>query len=160
MKSGWAALVAAPHAAFIAADGVGDSIVPVLEMSHPSWVPEVAVEPSVVGYAFASVLFYGTGGWAWTTGTATRSQLLGKTGGATPGAIEQAPLNLNGWTAGAGLSYGFWHNWEVFGEYRYTGYQSSSAAFPLSLHTTTSTTTVSSVVGGLNFRFDPFIPRY
>jgi opacity protein-like surface antigen len=113
-----------------------------------------------LGYALANVLFYGTGGWAWATGTATRTQIVGKTGGATPGTIEQSPLNLNGWVAGAGLAYGFWHNWEVFGEYRYTSYQGNTAAFPIALHSTTLTTTVSSVVGGLSFKFDPFIPRY
>jgi len=113
-----------------------------------------------LGYVLGNVLFYGTGGWAWSNGTTTRAQLVGKSGGATPGTIEQTSLNLNGWTAGAGLGYGFWHNWEVFGEYRYTGYQSNTAAFPVSQHSTTSTTTVSSVIGGLNFRFDPFITRY
>jgi opacity protein-like surface antigen len=113
-----------------------------------------------LGYVLGNVLFYGTGGWAWSSGTTTRSQLVGKTGGATPGTVEQTTLSLNGWTAGAGLGYGFWHNWEVFGEYRYTSYQANTAAFPVSLHTTTSSTTVSSVMGGLNFRFDPFVPRY
>jgi outer membrane immunogenic protein len=113
-----------------------------------------------LGYVLGNVLFYGTGGWAWTNGTTTRAQLVGKTGSATPGTIEQTSLNLNGCTAGAGLGYGFWHNWEVFGEYRYTSYQSNTAAFPISAHSTTSTTTVSSVIAGLNFRFDPFIPRY
>jgi outer membrane immunogenic protein len=113
-----------------------------------------------LGYALASVLFYGTGGWAWTNGTATRSQVVGKTGNAIPGTIEQAAVSLNGWTAGGGLAYGFWHNWEVFGEYRYTSYHANTAAFPIAQRSTTSTTIVSSIVGGLNFKFDPFIPRY
>jgi outer membrane immunogenic protein len=113
-----------------------------------------------LGYALASVLLYGTGGWAWTNGTATRTQVVGKTGNATPGISEQAPASLNGWTAGGGLAYGFWHNWEVFAEYRYTSFESNTAAFPIAQRSTTSTTTVSSIVGGLNFKFDPFIPRY
>jgi opacity protein-like surface antigen len=113
-----------------------------------------------LGYALANVLLYGTGGWAWTSETATRTQLTGKTSVATPGTIETAPANLNGWVAGAGLAFGFWHNWEVFGEYRYTSYQTISIAFPAALHTTTFTTSGSSVIAGLNFKIDPFIPRY
>lgn len=113
-----------------------------------------------LGYAFANVLVYGTGGWAWTSGTAIRTQLVGKTGAATPGIIEQAPANLNGWVAGAGLAYGFWHNWEVFGEYRYTSYQAISIPFPVAARTTTFATSGSSVIAGLNFKFDPFVTRY
>jgi outer membrane immunogenic protein len=113
-----------------------------------------------LGYALASVLFYGTGGWAWTNSTATRTQVVGRTGNATPGSGEQAPASLDGWTAGGGLAYGFWHNWEVFAEYRYTSYQANTAVFAIAQRSTTSTTTVSSIVGGLNFKFDPFIPRY
>jgi opacity protein-like surface antigen len=113
-----------------------------------------------LGYALASVLVYGTGGWAWTNTTATRTQTVGKTGNATPGTVEQAAASLYGWTAGGGLAYGFWHNWEAFAEYRYTSYQSNTAAFPIAQRSTTSTTTASSIVGGVNFKFDPFIPRY
>jgi opacity protein-like surface antigen len=113
-----------------------------------------------VGYAIANVLLYGTGGWAWTDSTATRTQLVGKTGKANPGTIESIPENLNGWTAGAGLAYGFWHNWELFAEYRYTSYGSNSVTFPIAQRSTSSTTTANSIAGGLSFKFDPFITRY
>jgi opacity protein-like surface antigen len=113
-----------------------------------------------LGYALGSVLVYGTGGWAWTNTTAIRTQTVGKTGNATPGTVEQAPASLFGWTAGGGLAYGFWHNWEVFAEYRYTSFQPNTVAFATAQRSTTSTTTASSIVGGVNFKFDPFIPRY
>lgn len=152
---------------FVASVSTGDDIT--TSFSNPAGTnvhteeSQTVVSGSVrarLGYALANVLFYGTGGWAWVNGTATRNQVVGKTGNATPGTIEQAPANLNGWTAGAGLAYGFWHNWELFGEYRYTSYQSSTAVFPIALRSTTSTTTVNSLMGGLNFKFDPFITRY
>jgi outer membrane immunogenic protein len=111
-----------------------------------------------VGYAIANVLIYGIGGWAWTDATTTRTQLAGKTGKANPGTVESVTENLNGWTAGAGLAYGFWHNWEVFAEYRYTSYLSSNVGFLLAQRSTASTTTTNSIAGGLSFKFDPSSP--
>jgi opacity protein-like surface antigen len=113
-----------------------------------------------LGYAFSHVLLYGIGGWAFTDATATRTQLVGKSGKAGPGTIESMPANLNGWTAGAGIGYGFWHNWEVFAEYRYTSYLSDGLNFLVSQRSTSFTTSVNSITGGLSFRFDPFITRY
>jgi opacity protein-like surface antigen len=113
-----------------------------------------------LGYAFSHVLIYGIGGWAFMDATVTRTQLIGKSGNAGPGAIETMPQNLNGWTAGAGIGYGFWHNWEVFAEYRYTGYLSDGLNFLVSQRSTSLTTSVNSITGGLSLRFDPFITRY
>ena len=113
-----------------------------------------------LGYAITHVLLYGIGGWAFTDATATRTQIVGKSGKAGPGTIESIPENLNGWTAGAGIGYGFWHNWEVFAEYRYTSYLSNDVTYQISQRSTTSTTSVNSIIGGLSFRFDPFITRY
>jgi outer membrane immunogenic protein len=109
---------------------------------------------------FGSVLVYGTGGWAWTRATATRTQIVGKTGNATAGTVETSPADLNGWTAGAGLSYGFWRNWELFGEYRYTSYQALNSVYAVAGRVTNSTTTVNSFAAGLSFKFNPFISRY
>jgi opacity protein-like surface antigen len=112
------------------------------------------------GYGFGSFLVYGTGGWAWTQATATRVQVVGKTGNATAGTLESGPANLNGWTAGAGLSYGFWRNWELFGEYRYTSFQALNSVYGVAGRVTNSTTTVNSFVAGLSFKFNPFMSRY
>jgi opacity protein-like surface antigen len=113
-----------------------------------------------LGYAIPHVLIYGIGGWAFTDATATRTQLIGKSGKANPGTVESLTENLNGWTAGAGIGYGFWHNWEVFAEYRYTSYQSNAVNYVISQRSTSSITSVNSIIGGLSFRFDPFITRY
>jgi outer membrane immunogenic protein len=112
-----------------------------------------------LGYAFNNVLLYGTGGWAWAIGQDTRTQIAGTIGTAHPGTIEQASPNLTGWTAGGGASLGFWHNWELFAEYRYVSYGSATAIYPLAQQTTTLTTTVSSVLAGLNVKFNPIVGR-
>jgi outer membrane immunogenic protein len=113
-----------------------------------------------IGYALYNVMLYGTGGWAWTVGSVVRTQVIGKAGTATPGTVESGPANLTGWTVGGGLSFGFWHNWEVFGEYRYTGYQSNNIVFPIAQRSLTSSTVANSITAGLNFKFNPIYARY
>jgi opacity protein-like surface antigen len=113
-----------------------------------------------LGYGFGSFLVYGTGGWAWTQATATRVQVVGKTGNAAAGTIETGPANLTGWAAGAGLSYGFWRNWELFGEYHYRSYQALNSVYGVAGRVTSSTTTVNAFVAGLSFKFNPFMSRY
>lgn len=41
-----------------------------------------------LGYAIGDFLPYAIGGWAWSSGTSTRTQLVGTTGFATPGTVE------------------------------------------------------------------------
>jgi opacity protein-like surface antigen len=113
-----------------------------------------------IGYALYNALLYGTGGWAWTVGSVIRTQVIGKAGNATPGTVESGPANLTGWTVGGGLSFGFWHNWEVFGEYRYTSYQSNNVVFPIAQRSLTSSTSANSIAAGLNFKFNPIYARY
>ncbi len=113
-----------------------------------------------IGYALYNVMLYGTGGWAWTDGSVVRTQVTGKAGTAKPGTVESGPANLTGWTAGGGLSFGFWHNWEVFGEYRYTNYQPNNIVFAVSQRSLTSNTTANSVAVGLSFKFNPIYARY
>jgi opacity protein-like surface antigen len=113
-----------------------------------------------IGYAVYNALLYGTGGWAWTAGSVIRTQVIGKAGNATPGTVESGPANLTGWVAGGGLSFGFWHNWEVFGEYRYTKYQSNNIVFPIAQRSLTSSTAANSIAVGLNFKFNPITARY
>ena len=58
-----------------------------------------------LGYGLGRVLVYGAGGWAWSTGSATRTQVTGTTGLAVPGTVESLSTNHSGWTAGGGLEY-------------------------------------------------------
>lgn len=57
------------------------------------------------GYAIGDFLPYAIGGWAWSSGTSTRTQLVGTTGLATPGTVESANVFRNGWNVGGGLEY-------------------------------------------------------
>jgi opacity protein-like surface antigen len=106
-----------------------------------------------LGYALDTVLLYGTGGWAYNTGSATRTQILGTVGTATPGIVETTSTSHNGWTVGGGLAYAFWRNWNLFGEYRYSSFQSNTVTFPLAQRSTTSTTTANAITAGVNLKF-------
>jgi len=105
-----------------------------------------------LGYAFDRVLFYGTGGWAWASDTAQRTQLVAPLNNAAPGTVETAKLFLSGWTAGGGLAFAFADNWNVFAEYRYTHF-TNTVTFPLAQLSTASSTAGNTVELGLNFKF-------
>ena len=105
------------------------------------------------GYAADNVLFYATGGFAWSNAQFVRTQLTGALNSATAGTDEAVNKGLMGWVAGGGIAYAFAQNWNVFAEYRCTGFGSSSFSLPFSQLTTTSTTAVSSVEFGVNYKF-------
>ena len=98
-------------------------------------------------------LFYATGGFAWSNAQFVRTQLTGTLNNATAGTDEAVNKGLMGWTAGGGIAYAFAQNWNVFAEYRYTSFGSSSFSLPFSQLTTTTTTTVSAVELGVNYKF-------
>jgi opacity protein-like surface antigen len=107
-----------------------------------------------LGYAFDNVLLYGTGGWAWSSDQFIRTQLTGTLNLATAGTDEAVNAYLGGWTAGAGVAVAFAQNWNAFAEYRYTDYGSSIIALPFSQLSTASTTKVSAVDIGVNYKFN------
>jgi opacity protein-like surface antigen/outer membrane receptor protein involved in Fe transport len=107
------------------------------------------------GYGADNVLFYATGGFAWSNAQFVRTQLTGALNSATAGTDEATNKGLMGWIAGGGIAYAFAQNWNVFAEYRYTGFASSSLSLPFSQLTATSTTTVSTVELGVNYKFTP-----
>ena len=106
------------------------------------------------GYAADNVLFYATGGFAWSNAQFVRKQLTGALNSATAGTDEAVNKGLMGWIAGGGIAYAFARNWNVFAEYRYTSFGSSSFSLPFSQLTTTTTTTVSTVELGMNYKFN------
>ena len=110
------------------------------------------------GYALDNVLLYGTAGWAWSSNQYVRTQLTGTLNNATAGADEAVNKYLSGWTAGAGVSVAFAQNWNVFAEYRYTSFGSTTFALPLSELSTTSTTKVSAIEFGVNYKFNARAP--
>jgi opacity protein-like surface antigen len=106
-----------------------------------------------LGYAADNILFYGTGGWAWSSNQYIRTQLTGALNQATAGTDEAVNTYLGGWTAGAGVSVAFAQNWNAFAEYRYTSYGSSTIALPFSQLSTTSMTKLSEIEVGVNYKF-------
>jgi outer membrane immunogenic protein len=107
-----------------------------------------------LGYAFNNVLLYATGGWAWNSGSRTRTQVLGTVNLATPGTVETVSVSNSGWVVGGGLDYAFAPNWDVFGEYRYTALQALTVAFPVAGRSTNSTSKVNTFEVGLNYRLN------
>ncbi len=107
-----------------------------------------------LGYAFDNMLLYGTAGWAWSNNQYVRTQLTGTLNNATAGADDAVNKYLGGWTAGAGISVAFAKNWNAFVEYRYTNFGSTTVTLPLSELTTTSTTKISAIDFGVNYKFN------
>ena len=106
-----------------------------------------------IGYATDNILFYATGGLAWSNDQFVRTQLTGTLNNATAGADEAVNKGLLGWTGGGGIAYAFAQNWNVFAEYRYTSFGTSTVSLPLSQLTTTSTINVSTLEFGVNYKF-------
>jgi high affinity Mn2+ porin len=107
-----------------------------------------------LGYAVDNVLLFGTGGLAWSSNETIRTQLTSTLHLATAGTDEAVNNYLGGWTAGGGVAYTFLQNWNAFAEYRYTKYGSSTITLPFSALSTTSTTSVSAVELGVNYKFN------
>jgi outer membrane immunogenic protein len=99
-------------------------------------------------------LFYGTGGWAWSSDQFVRTQLAGTVNLATAGTDEAVNTYLSGWTAGAGIAVAFTQNWNAFAEYRYTNYASTTITLPFSQVSTTFSNKVSEVDVGVNYKFN------
>src|SRR5262249_6243063 len=78
------------------------------------------------GYAVDNILFYATGGFAWSNAQFVRTQLTGTLNSATAGADEAVNKGFLGWTGGGGIAYAFAQNWNVFAEYRYTSFGTST----------------------------------
>ncbi len=111
-----------------------------------------------IGYAADNILFYTTGGLAWSNAQFVRTQLTGALNNATAGADEAVNKGLLGWTGGGGIAYAFAQNWNVFAEYRYTNFGKSIISLPFSQLTTTSTTSASAVELGVNYKFNSGAP--
>ncbi len=105
-----------------------------------------------IGYAWNNVLVYGKGGAAWINENYSGNA---SAGGMT---VTTNPITDTrvGWTAGAGMEYGFVPNWSVFAEYDYLAFGSKNYTFTSNLPVTTVTrikTNVDVFKFGANFRF-------
>ncbi len=94
-----------------------------------------------IGYAFNTVLLYGTGGYAWANNKVSLSAL---------GVSISDSKFLSGWTVGAGVEYMFAPKWSVKAEYLYKSFDGKSyfnGALP------TGDLNVHSVQVGVNYHF-------
>jgi opacity protein-like surface antigen len=108
-----------------------------------------------LGYAFNNLLLYGTGGWGWNVASATRTQISGTVGDATPGTVETTSTGHdNGWTVGAGIDYAFLRSWDVFAEYKYSGFPDDTVTFPIAERSTKVSSTSNAIEVGVNWRFN------
>jgi outer membrane immunogenic protein len=105
------------------------------------------------GYAFDRVLLYGTGGWRWSNGQASRTQVTGTVGNAVPGTLDSGNTDVSGWTVGGGVAFAFARYWNVFAEYRYAA-AGSDVTFPLAQRSVNAFSEVNAVLVGLNLKLD------
>lgn len=98
-----------------------------------------------VGYAFDSVLIYGTGGYAWADNRITATVL---------GASVSDSQFHSGWAAGAGVEVMFAPKWSVKAEYLYRSFQGETyfaGIAPPGI--TTGTLNLNSFQVGVNYHF-------
>ena len=110
------------------------------------------------GYAVDNVLLYGTAGWAWSSNQYVRTQLTGTLNNATAGADEAVNKYLSGWTAGAGVSVACRAKLERVCRISIYEFWIHHFTLPLSELSTTSTTKVSAIELGVNYKFNPRAP--
>jgi outer membrane immunogenic protein len=96
-----------------------------------------------VGYAVNTVMFYGTGGWAWANQVGTASV-------AVPGYFAAASISnfLSGYAAGAGIEWAFHPNASLKVEYLHMGFDTNNYLGVLPVSTNVDTIRV-----GLNYSF-------
>jgi len=110
------------------------------------------------GYAVNNLLFYGTGGYA---GAGVQAAIKNSF---TNAVIVSSTTTRNGWTAGAGLEWGFAPNWSAKFEYLYMRFDDNKAFNTLGLADGPrgSVPLDDNVVrAGINYRFGgPVVAKY
>ena len=85
------------------------------------------------GFTVDNWLFYGTGGFAWSEGTESRTQVVSVASvppiPAPGGTVESVSNTRTGWTAGAGVEWGLTQNWTARVEYLYLDLGSATSVF-------------------------------
>jgi outer membrane immunogenic protein len=117
-----------------------------------------------LGFASGNVLFYAKGGVAWMNVDYTGSVLVTGTNVVFAGPVTISDTRT-GWTAGAGIEWGFWNNWSAKLEYDFLDFGSERYVFNIGgVATTADIDTQAHVVkAGLNYRFNwgaPVVARY
>jgi len=117
------------------------------------------------GFTANNWLIYGTGGFAWSDGSVSRTQVA--TVVAVPpipapgGTVETVDNVRTGWTAGAGVEWGITQNWTAKVEYLYVDLGNATSTFLLSNRQQTSSLTMNVARFGVNYKFGgPVIATY
>jgi outer membrane immunogenic protein len=85
------------------------------------------------GYVANNWLFYGTGGFAWSDDTFTRTQISADATGTPPlGDVRTNAPMRTGWTAGGGIEWGFARNWTARVEYLHLDLSDETFSFTAS----------------------------
>ena len=132
---------------------------------HATRLDEFGTVRGRAGFAADNWLFYGTGGYAWSDGSVTRTQVA--TVVAVPpipapgGTVETSNNFRNGWTVGAGVEWGITQNWTARVEYLYLDLGNATSTFLLSNRQQTSSLTMNVARVGVNYKFGgPVVTRY
>jgi outer membrane immunogenic protein len=118
------------------------------------------------GFTQNNWLFYGTGGFAWSTGSVSRTQIVAQPLAVPPipaaaGTVETSSNTRTGWAAGAGVEWGIAQNWTVKAEYLYLDLGKMTSRFPLANRQQTNTLTMNVARIGVNYKFGgPVVARY
>jgi outer membrane immunogenic protein len=116
-----------------------------------------------IGYTANNVLFYGTGGFAWSDVNLTRVQISAFNPVVPQATVDNVSATRTGWTAGAGIEVGVMPNLTVKAEYRYIDYSTFTVVLPLSNRTWVVGTRSEEVLLGANYKFNwgaPLAARY
>jgi opacity protein-like surface antigen len=112
------------------------------------------------GYAFDNWMIYGTGGFAWARESLTRTQQVAGPTSPPLNASFSAHTLKTGWSAGAGIEWGFAPNWNARLEYLYISLDPDNFSYatpsPLVTRTfnITESFTMQTVRVGVNYKFD------
>lgn len=117
------------------------------------------------GFTADNWLFYGTGGFAWSQGSVTRTQIAAVASvppiPAPAGTVETASNTRTGWAAGAGVEWGITPNWTARVEYLYLDLGSVTSVFPLANRQQTTSANMSIARIGVNYKFGgPVVAKY
>ncbi|HEY1978810.1 MAG TPA: outer membrane beta-barrel protein [Xanthobacteraceae bacterium] len=124
---------------------------------HSDQINWIATATGRVGYFSNNWLLFAKAGWAWAP--FGESNILRTHGGGLVN-TSTSSATRNGWTAGAGLEWGFAAHWSAKLEYDYIGFATAnylsmvtSAAGAVSAETRSATSSLSMLKAGVGFRF-------